>query len=62
LIVGRVVAAPAARETLRGADVDDADVVHRLGLRPTRARDRCLFLLPYRELCAARTTRTGQGA
>lgn len=32
LIVGRVVAAFAAREALRGADVDDADLVHRLGL------------------------------
>ena len=32
LVVGRVVAASAAREALRGADVDDADLVHRLGL------------------------------
>ena len=32
LIVGRVVAASAAREALRGADVDDADLVHRIGL------------------------------
>ena len=32
LIVGRVVAAAAAREALRGAEVDDADLVHRLGL------------------------------
>jgi flavin reductase (DIM6/NTAB) family NADH-FMN oxidoreductase RutF len=32
LIVGRVVAAFAAREALRGAEVDDADLVHRLGL------------------------------
>jgi flavin reductase (DIM6/NTAB) family NADH-FMN oxidoreductase RutF len=32
LIVGRVVAASAAREALRGAEVDDADLVHRLGL------------------------------
>ena len=32
LIVGRVVAATAAREALRGADVDDADLLHRLGL------------------------------
>jgi flavin reductase (DIM6/NTAB) family NADH-FMN oxidoreductase RutF len=32
LIVGRVVAASAAPEALRGADVDDADLVHRLGL------------------------------
>ena len=32
LIVGRVVAAFAARDALRGADVDDADLVHRLGL------------------------------
>lgn len=32
LIVGRVVAASAAAEALRGPDVDDADLVHRLGL------------------------------
>ncbi len=32
LIVGRVVAASAAREALRGAEVDDADLVHSLGL------------------------------
>jgi len=32
LIVGRVVAASAASEALRGAEVDDADLVHRLGL------------------------------
>jgi flavin reductase (DIM6/NTAB) family NADH-FMN oxidoreductase RutF len=32
LIVGRVVAASAAREALRGAEVDDADLVHTLGL------------------------------
>jgi flavin reductase (DIM6/NTAB) family NADH-FMN oxidoreductase RutF len=32
LIVGRVVAASAARDALRGADVDDADLVYRLGL------------------------------
>lgn len=32
LIVGRVVAASAAREALRGAEVDDADLVYRLGL------------------------------
>lgn len=32
LIVGRVVAASASREALRGAEVDDADLVHRLGL------------------------------
>ena len=32
LIVGRVVAAFAVREALRGAEVDDADLVHRLGL------------------------------
>jgi flavin reductase (DIM6/NTAB) family NADH-FMN oxidoreductase RutF len=32
LIVGRVVAATAARDALRGADVDDADLLHRLGL------------------------------
>jgi flavin reductase (DIM6/NTAB) family NADH-FMN oxidoreductase RutF len=32
LIVGRVVAASAVRDAVRGADVDDADLVHRLGL------------------------------
>lgn len=32
LIVGRIVAAFADREAMRGADVDDADLVHRLGL------------------------------
>ena len=32
LIVGRIVAAFAAHEALRGAEVDDADLVHRLGL------------------------------
>jgi flavin reductase (DIM6/NTAB) family NADH-FMN oxidoreductase RutF len=32
LVVGRVVAASAARDALRGPDVDDADLVHRLGL------------------------------
>jgi flavin reductase (DIM6/NTAB) family NADH-FMN oxidoreductase RutF len=32
LIVGRVVAAFAAREAVRGTEVDDADLVHRLGL------------------------------
>ncbi|HEX7526579.1 MAG TPA: flavin reductase [Gaiellaceae bacterium] len=32
LIVGHVVAATAAREALRGAEVDDADLVYRLGL------------------------------
>jgi len=32
LIVGRVVAASAARAARRGAEVDDADLVHRLGL------------------------------
>ena len=32
LIVGRVVAASAARDALRDPDVDDADLVHRLGL------------------------------
>lgn len=32
LIVGRVVAAYAARDAMRGAEVDDADLVHRLGL------------------------------
>ena len=32
LIVGRVVAASAAQDALRGSDVDDADLVHRLGL------------------------------
>jgi flavin reductase (DIM6/NTAB) family NADH-FMN oxidoreductase RutF len=32
LIVGRVIAASAARDALRGPEVDDADLVHRLGL------------------------------
>ena len=32
LIVGSVVAASAPHEVLRGSDVDDADLVHRLGL------------------------------
>ena len=32
LIVGRVAAASAARDALRGSEVDDADLVHRLGL------------------------------
>jgi len=32
LVVGRVVAATAARDALRGAEVDDADLVHRFGL------------------------------
>jgi flavin reductase (DIM6/NTAB) family NADH-FMN oxidoreductase RutF len=32
LIVGRVVAATAMREAVRGAEVDDADLVYRLGL------------------------------
>lgn len=32
LIVGRVVAAAAARDALRGPEVDDADLLHRLGL------------------------------
>jgi flavin reductase (DIM6/NTAB) family NADH-FMN oxidoreductase RutF len=32
LIVGRIVSASAAREARRGAQVDDADLVHRLGL------------------------------
>ena len=32
LIIGRVVAASAASDALRGAEVDDADLVHRLGL------------------------------
>ena len=32
LVVGRLVAAFAARDALRGEDVDDADLVHRLGL------------------------------
>ncbi len=32
LIVGRVVAATAVREAVRGAEVDDADLVYRLGL------------------------------
>ncbi len=32
LIVGRVVAAFASREVLRGAEVDDADLLHRVGV------------------------------
>lgn len=32
LVVGRVVAAFAVREALRDAEVDDADLIHRLGL------------------------------
>ena len=32
LVVGRLVGAFAARDALRGEDVDDADLVHRLGL------------------------------
>ena len=32
LIVGRIVAATAARDALRGPEVDDADLVHRIGL------------------------------
>ena len=32
LIVGRVVAASAAREALRGAETDDAELIYRLGL------------------------------
>jgi len=32
LIIGRVVAASAARDALRGSEVDDADLVHHLGL------------------------------
>ncbi len=32
LVVGRVVAASAPHEVLRGPDVDDADLVHRVGL------------------------------
>jgi flavin reductase (DIM6/NTAB) family NADH-FMN oxidoreductase RutF len=32
LVIGRVVAASAAAEALRGFDVDDADLVYRLGL------------------------------
>lgn len=32
LVVGRIVAAAAASDALRGVDVDDADLVHRLGL------------------------------
>jgi flavin reductase (DIM6/NTAB) family NADH-FMN oxidoreductase RutF len=32
LIVGRVVAASAAREALRGAEIDDAELIYRLGL------------------------------
>lgn len=52
LIVGRVVAAYAARDALRGAEVDDADLVHRLGLltylSPGRfAAVRDSFSFPY---------------
>jgi len=32
LVIGRVVVAAAARDAIRGADVDDADLVHRLGV------------------------------
>jgi flavin reductase (DIM6/NTAB) family NADH-FMN oxidoreductase RutF len=32
LVVGRVVAASASRDAVRGSEVDDADLVHRLGL------------------------------
>jgi flavin reductase (DIM6/NTAB) family NADH-FMN oxidoreductase RutF len=32
LVVGRIVAASAARDAVRDADADDADLVHRLGL------------------------------
>jgi flavin reductase (DIM6/NTAB) family NADH-FMN oxidoreductase RutF len=32
LVVGRVVAASAASDAVRGPDIDDADLVHRLGL------------------------------
>jgi len=32
LVVGRVLAASGARDAIRGAEVDDADLVHRLGL------------------------------
>jgi flavin reductase (DIM6/NTAB) family NADH-FMN oxidoreductase RutF len=32
LVVGRVVSASAPREALRGPEVDDADLVHELGL------------------------------
>ena len=32
LVVGRVVAASASRDAIRGAEVDDADLVHRQGL------------------------------
>ena len=32
LIVGRIVAAFAAHEALRDGEVDDADLIHRLGL------------------------------
>jgi flavin reductase (DIM6/NTAB) family NADH-FMN oxidoreductase RutF len=52
LVVGRVVAAAAPREALRGADVDDADLVHNLGLlaylAPGRfAEVRDSFAFPY---------------
>jgi len=32
LVVGRIVAASAPQEALRGAEIDDADLIHRLGL------------------------------
>lgn len=54
LIVGRAVAAFAAREAIRGPEVDDADLVHRLGLLaylpPARFADvRDSLSFPYPE-------------
>ncbi len=54
LIVGRVVAASAAPDAMRGPEVDDADLVHRLGLlaylapgRYAVVRDSLSFPFPY---------------
>jgi flavin reductase (DIM6/NTAB) family NADH-FMN oxidoreductase RutF len=52
LVVGRVVSASAPREALRGPEVDDADLVHQLGLlaylAPGRfAAVRDSFAFPY---------------
>jgi flavin reductase (DIM6/NTAB) family NADH-FMN oxidoreductase RutF len=54
LVIGRVLAASAAPDALRGPDVDDADLVHRLGLlaylAPGRfgvVRESLAFPYPY---------------
>ena len=54
LVVGRVVAASAPREALRGPEIDDADLVHELGLlayvSPGRfavVRDSLAFPYPF---------------